>query len=251
MKSQSKTVLIKRDRLAGFTLTELLVAMLIIAVLAAILLSVIATVRRSADNAGCLNNLRSIGTGIELYAQEHNGILPTANHGPAGIKPPLDMYLEVLPEYVYGNDATRAERGTITVSSGGSAFSCPAARRQFKANTMTSTYGFNVSIRFQSSGSDSIRNMNRINVLNPTKTMIMMDGSNAWSGRTSGEHSAVWFFEVAPGSDRRPVKNDKKNDFVHGGKVNVLFVDGHIESRTPKEIPTDAQNIFWKPDGKL
>lgn len=251
MKAQTKPGSCPQGAASGFTLTELLVTILIIAVLAALFMGISATVRRSADNVGCLNNLRSIGSGIELYTQDHNGILPAANSGPADNKPPLDMYRLVLPEYVYGNYATRSASGTISAESGGNTFSCPACRRQFSANTMTSTYGFNSSIKFQASGSDKVQNLNKINIANPAKTMIMMDGSNAYFGRTTGTNSAYWFFEVGASGDRRPTKNDKKNDFVHGGKVNVLFVDGHIEALTPKEIPTDARNIFWKTDGTL
>jgi prepilin-type N-terminal cleavage/methylation domain-containing protein/prepilin-type processing-associated H-X9-DG protein len=236
-------------RSSGFTLTEILVVIAIIAVLAALLTGITTTIRRSADNVGCLNNLRSISNGMELYSQDHNGFLPAGNSGPADMKPPLEMYRIVLPEYVYGENATRTAKGTITVESGGSAFSCPAARRQFGANTMTPTYGFNGNIQFQVSGSNSVQNMKKINIPNPSRTMIMMDGANAWSGRTSGEHSAYWYFVAGPDGSRRPTKNDQKNDFVHGGKVNVLFVDGHIEARTPNEIPTDGENVFWKTDG--
>ncbi|MCX8496749.1 MAG: prepilin-type N-terminal cleavage/methylation domain-containing protein [Akkermansiaceae bacterium] len=236
-------------RSTGFTLTELLVVILIIAVLAALFMGISTTARRSADNVGCLNNLRGISNAMELYSQDHNGILPSGNSGPADAKPPLEMYRIVLPEYVYGENATRNSKGTITPESGGSAFSCPAARRQFGANTMTPTYGFNGDIEFQASGSDKIQNMKKINIPNPSKTMIMMDGANAWFGRTTGEHFAYWYFVAGPGGSRRPTKSDKKNDFVHAGKVNVLFVDGHIEARTPIEIPTDGENVFWKTNG--
>jgi prepilin-type processing-associated H-X9-DG protein len=204
-------------------------------VLATLLMVISKTVLRSANDAGCINNLRSISNGIELFGQDHDGLLPCANSSGSA------EYRIVLPEYVYGANAPRTEKGTITPESGGSAFSCPAARRQFNANTMTTTYGFN----------GNIKNIKKINILFPSKTMIMMDGVNAWFGRTKEVNSAYWYFAVGPEGSRRPTKNDQKNDFVHGGKVNVLFVDGHIEALTPIAIPTDAENVFWKTDGKL
>ena len=247
MKLPNKAYPDKLDRSSGFTLVELLVTILIIAVLAAILMVATTSARRSADNSVCLSNLRNIGIGIELYTQDRNGILPAANFGPPNNKPPLEMFQMVLPEYVYGSDATRDANGKVSVSSG-TTFTCPAAQRQFKADSKATTYGFNHAIRFQGSGSANAQNLNKINVVNPTKTMIMMDGCNAWYGQTSAP-SAYWFWEVVENGDRRPTKNKKKNDFVHGGKVNVLFVDGHTEARTANEIPTDGNNIFWKING--
>lgn len=54
----------------GFTLIELLVAISIIAVLAALLFPVFSTVRAKARQTTCLSNLKQIGIGIALYAQD-------------------------------------------------------------------------------------------------------------------------------------------------------------------------------------
>jgi prepilin-type N-terminal cleavage/methylation domain-containing protein/prepilin-type processing-associated H-X9-DG protein len=62
----------------GFTLIELLVVVAIIAILAAILFPVFAKAREKANQTSCLNNQRQITTGLLMYAQEHDELLPTA-----------------------------------------------------------------------------------------------------------------------------------------------------------------------------
>ena len=61
---------------AGFTLTELLVVIAIIAVLAALIIPTLGTIRRKGDQTKCLANLRQIGAAIGSYTGDHDGYLP-------------------------------------------------------------------------------------------------------------------------------------------------------------------------------
>jgi prepilin-type N-terminal cleavage/methylation domain-containing protein/prepilin-type processing-associated H-X9-DG protein len=69
-------------KLKGFTLIELLVVIAIIAILAAILFPVFAKAREKARQTTCLNNLKQLGTGFQLYVDDNEGGYPFA--GAAG-----------------------------------------------------------------------------------------------------------------------------------------------------------------------
>ncbi len=65
----------------GFTLIELLVVIAIIAILAAILFPVFAKAREAARKTSCLSNLKQLGTGMMMYAQDYDEIMPSARFG--------------------------------------------------------------------------------------------------------------------------------------------------------------------------
>ena len=68
------------SRTRGFTLIELLVVIAIIAILAAILFPVFAKAREKARQTSCLSNQRQIATGILMYVQDNNELLPSVGN---------------------------------------------------------------------------------------------------------------------------------------------------------------------------
>jgi prepilin-type N-terminal cleavage/methylation domain-containing protein/prepilin-type processing-associated H-X9-DG protein len=87
----------------GFTLIELLVVIAIIAILAAILFPVFARARENARKATCQSNLKQMGNGFSMYAQDYDGMLPDLMMGRdwgSGTIPPCWTWYHCLEPYV-------------------------------------------------------------------------------------------------------------------------------------------------------
>jgi prepilin-type N-terminal cleavage/methylation domain-containing protein/prepilin-type processing-associated H-X9-DG protein len=88
---------------AGFTLLELLIVIAIVGVLASLLLPVVGRTQRKARETSCVSNLRQLGVGLALYADDHGGRLPFAEplpSHPVATNPPLPGIRAILSPYV-------------------------------------------------------------------------------------------------------------------------------------------------------
>jgi prepilin-type N-terminal cleavage/methylation domain-containing protein/prepilin-type processing-associated H-X9-DG protein len=65
-----------KNRINAFTLIELLVVIAIISILSSLLLPGLANAKRQAKATTCINNLRQIGIGVSLFAEDNNTRFP-------------------------------------------------------------------------------------------------------------------------------------------------------------------------------
>ena len=92
---------LRRSDLA-FTLTEILVVIGIVALLAALSVPLLHAVRERARASGCIGNLRQIGGALHLYLADNHSVFPTLLTAREQRTDPGPVIDEVLLEYASG-----------------------------------------------------------------------------------------------------------------------------------------------------
>lgn len=200
---------------AGFTLIELLVVIAIISILAAIIIPVVGNVRASADSTACLSNLRQLGVTVRLYSADNSGRTP-----------PLDYsYYGALWPYLYPDKDLSVSGNSLPADLEGSIFECPSAINDAAPEVTTKrSYGINAALVPSTSADDK----NSIGVL---------------INQVTEPSLAALFGDVKNSSALRPSTcNARHNDLM-----NVVFVDGHVESIVLTEEIVNSGSLMTNP----
>lgn len=200
----------------GFTLVEVLVTSLIITLLMALLLPLLKSSMNRAQSVKCVQKLRMLSNAVFLYQSENDGFLPPNNAHSGGSA--NDVWLLALRPYLSIQLTDTTGAGMIAMRQ---CVTCPAATGT-DVPTLWWESDYAIGLAF---GTDGTRKKMKLD--NSAASMMFIDSSN----RTRA------IYTTPP-----PTSN---LGYRHDGRVNVIFLDGHLEKRRQSEIPTAASDVFW------
>lgn len=208
----------------GFTLIELLTVIAVIAVLAAILIPVISSARAKANMTKSVSNLRQLGAGGLLYANEHNGFYPE------GAFPGARWHNDIYP-YV-GEDARVFEDPA--------GYDLNSWTDFYDDRELSFDYGYNAHVNpLQGSPLGDIPNL-----VGPRSIYADVDRSSLpWMHTIVNQNNFVhWTFTLSEEQTGKQGHN-QAFDPRHGGVGIVLWLDGHVSSHTYAEYMRMAEDV--------
>ncbi len=244
-----RSVITTQKTRSGFTLIELLTVIAIIGILAAILIPVVGSVRESARAANCTSNLRQIGQGFYLYAEENDGMAPPANDvnaheratgSSAGTSAWSTFHGSLWP-FLFANQDLTLNR-IRNVAAEPSVFHCPTlhgaypsaadapARLFFSNEALDDPHNYSYAKNNRPApGANTNRSVNLETLSVATRTVAVVEG---YMWHVSGPRYGM--FGVVP----------------HNETANFLFYDGHVErlGRSAIPDPDDGTSVFWHGD---
>lgn len=222
----------KQNKLSKFTLIELLVVIAIIAILASMLLPALQNARERALASQCSSNLKQWGTANQIYSDTYDGwVVPWS-----GIKR-LDGKEDSASHYWNNYNTVRMfvvpEVQFDIWNSGKSINGCPKR----DADTMEGTdatkrvayfsYAVNQYLTLSNVANEKYKKL--VKFKNPTKIIHWME--TAYCKKEGGDVDV--FFNIKPvNSETSTDANRFRMGFNHNKRMNITFIDGHVELRS-------------------
>jgi len=222
----------KRNR---FTLIELLVVIAIIAILAAMLMPALQQARERGRAARCVSNMKQQGMAFQLYAQAFDDcVIRYMNNW---VRYNSAWYSALWAAYMAQENLTKKEVFLCDSlpSTGHSVFTQDDG---FKSRPNTNFRFIGYGFSYYCAGSGTVRrgksngnvtaytNMKYADIPQASKMIFVTDSYAYYEGKYKCGHYRITYMESdVTGADRPSIGNP---DPRHGGRVNVLYGDGHV-----------------------
>lgn len=225
---------VKRPRL--FSLTELVVVIAIVSVLAAILFPLFTSVREKANQVGCASNLRLLGKAYAQYTHDNDGYFPGVERQDAGWAYPLYPYVKSYKPFQCPDDNNPpADSSQVHISYGQNSNFNDQIDADGSRVDFTSSGGHGVGMDKITSPSRTVEVFETASkIKGPNVFMDMMGFANNEGGSSTGNgYSEMWTARYATGIlGARPGKDSQGNPTFtssrHPNGSDFLAVDGHV-----------------------
>ena len=200
---------------AGFSLVELLVVIVVLAVLAGILIPSLLRVRQSSLAVECTNRIRTLGTAVMMYANEHNGTLPEVYQPENGAN--YRWARLIMPQLESAELGQKEGQDAAKIID---CFRCPLdeIERGDQVSAMCS-YGYSFAVQ-EGDIAGTTKALSVYMIEEPSSTILLGD---RWMAANTVNFSV--------GIDR-----GRTGNFHMGENSNYFFADGHVEALPRTEV---------------